>query len=43
MAIGSYPGETDAQAGNGYLLEPRGTINIKGKGDMKTWLLVGRS
>jgi Adenylate and Guanylate cyclase catalytic domain. len=25
-----------------YLLEKRGTINVKGKGDMTTYLLIGR-
>ncbi|MDH3730984.1 MAG: adenylate/guanylate cyclase domain-containing protein, partial [Acidimicrobiia bacterium] len=28
---------------NGYAFEPRGTIEVKGKGQMNTWLLVGRS
>ena len=26
-----------------FLFEPRGTVTIKGKGEMKTWWLVGRS
>jgi guanylate cyclase len=25
-----------------YLFEPRGTVNIKGKGELHTWLLTGR-
>lgn len=25
-----------------FVLEPRGTINVKGKGDMETWYLIGR-
>ena len=28
-------------AGNGYAVKHRGSINIKGKGDMETWLLTG--
>ncbi|NIO60061.1 MAG: hypothetical protein GTO33_12150, partial [Acidobacteria bacterium] len=30
-------------AGNGYRFEPRGTIDVKGKGPMNTWLLVART
>ncbi len=29
--------------GNGYLFEHRGTIDVKGKGEMPTWLLAGRA
>jgi guanylate cyclase len=25
-----------------FQCEPRGTVSIKGKGDMETWYLVGR-
>ena len=25
-----------------FVLEPRGTIRVKGKGEMETWYLVGR-
>lgn len=28
-------------AGNGYAVKRRGSINIEGKGDMETWLLMG--
>lgn len=28
-------------ANNGYRFEPRGTIDVKGKGTMNTWLLQG--
>jgi len=24
-----------------FALEPRGTVNVKGKGDLETWYLVG--
>ncbi len=27
--------------GDAFLCEPRGTVSIKGKGDMETWYLVG--
>ena len=30
-------------AGDSYSFEPRGTIDVKGMGQMKTWLLVGRN
>ncbi len=30
-------------AGNGYSFEPRGAIEVKGKGPMNTWLLTGRA
>jgi guanylate cyclase len=30
-------------SGNGYSFERRGEISVKGKGDMETWLLVGRA
>ncbi len=33
----------DLLTGNGYHLDPRGPIDIKGKGQMQTWLLVGRN
>jgi class 3 adenylate cyclase len=49
MESGGVPGQiqvTDAThqllAGNGYRFEARGTITVKGKGDMTTWLLTGR-
>lgn len=28
-------------SGNEYQFEPRGTISVKGKCNMETWLLVG--
>jgi guanylate cyclase len=36
------PATHDLLTGNGYALEPRGTIDIKGKGEMDTWILAGR-
>jgi len=27
---------------DGFITTPRGTIEIKGKGEMKTWFLIGR-
>ncbi len=37
------PATRELLAGNGYRFEPRGTIEVKGKGPMQTWLLVGPS
>ena len=28
--------------GDAFVCEPRGTIPVKGKGDMETWYLIGR-
>jgi class 3 adenylate cyclase len=33
---------TRALLGDAYHCEPRGTVAVKGKGEMRTWLLVGR-
>jgi len=33
--------ETRALLGDGYVLEPRGAIEVKGKGEMETWFLLG--
>ena len=33
---------TTERLGAGYELEERGTINVKGRGDMQVWFLVGR-
>ncbi len=27
---------------NNFALEPRGTVSVKGRGDMQTWWLTGR-
>jgi class 3 adenylate cyclase len=37
------PATYDLLAGNGYTFEPRGTIEVKGKGPMNTWLLVDKT
>jgi class 3 adenylate cyclase len=34
--------ETYQRLKDRYLFEPRGTVQIKGKGDLVTWLLTGR-
>ena len=34
---------TYKRLGHRYLLEPRGVIAVKGKGDMRTYLLIRRS
>jgi class 3 adenylate cyclase len=50
MESGGIPGQIqvtpatyDLLAGNGYRFEPRGTIEVKGKGEMETWLLTGKA
>ena len=50
MESGGIPGKIQVTpatyiilAGNGYRFEPRGTIEVKGKGNMETYLLLGRS
>ena len=50
MESGGIPGQIQVSsathqllAGNGYQFEPRGTIEVKGKGQMNTWLLSGRT
>ncbi|MBT8249300.1 MAG: adenylate/guanylate cyclase domain-containing protein [Acidimicrobiia bacterium] len=42
-AIQATPTTHELLSGNGYAFEPRGTIEVKGKGHMNTWLLVGRN
>lgn len=37
------PATHDLLETRGFVLEPRGTIDLKGKGPMATWLLVARS
>jgi class 3 adenylate cyclase len=37
------PATYELLAGNRYSFEPRGTIEVKGKGSMETWLLTGRN
>ena len=32
-----------SRLGEAYLFEPRGTIEVKGKGQMETWFLLGRA
>ena len=36
------PATHDLLRDNGYTFEPRGIIQVKGKGTMETWLLTGR-
>jgi adenylate cyclase len=33
---------TQQELGDPFLLEERGAIEVKGKGEMKTWFLAGR-
>ncbi len=40
--IQATPTMHDLLTGHGYTFEARGTINVKGKGEMHTWLLTGR-
>ena len=37
------PATYELLSGNGYQFDPRGTIEVKGKGEMNTWLLTGRA
>ena len=37
------PATYELLAGTGYRFETRGSISVKGKGQMDTWLLVGNS
>ena len=37
------PAMHEALTGNGYAFESRGTIDVKGKGQMNTWLLTGKA
>lgn len=37
------PATRDLLAGSGYTFEPRGRIEVKGKGQMETWLLTGKA
>jgi len=50
MESGGIPGQIQATPDmyellqcNGYRFEPRGTIDVKGKGPMNTWLLTGKT
>ena len=42
-AIQISPATHDMLATAGFRFEPRGTIEVKGKGPMETWLLTGRA
>jgi hypothetical protein len=42
IAIFSRTRDTHELLRDEFELEPRGTVPIKGKGDVETWYLVGR-
>ena len=42
VSVVSRPGEPESLAYNEFIVEERGTVELKGKGCMKTYWLVGR-